>query len=69
MLARSRSDRTRCRHRPVRSDGRTAKQRLDTERNITFAVENGQALSFTDNSFDALICSLGLMLFPDPSRG
>ncbi|WP_164935618.1 class I SAM-dependent methyltransferase [Bradyrhizobium guangzhouense] len=46
-----------------------AKQRLGAERNISFAVENGQALSFTDNSFDALICSLGLMFFPDPSRG
>jgi ubiquinone/menaquinone biosynthesis C-methylase UbiE len=46
-----------------------AKQRLSTARNITFAVENGQSLSFDDSSFDALICSLGLMFFPDPSRG
>ena len=46
-----------------------AKRRLGTERNISFAVENGQALSFDDNSFDALICSLGLMFFPDPSCG
>jgi ubiquinone/menaquinone biosynthesis C-methylase UbiE len=46
-----------------------ARQRLSTARNITFAVENGQALSFDDNSFDALICSLGLMFFPDPPRG
>jgi ubiquinone/menaquinone biosynthesis C-methylase UbiE len=46
-----------------------AKQRLSTARNITFAVENGQSLSFDDSSFDALICSLGLMFFPNPSRG
>jgi ubiquinone/menaquinone biosynthesis C-methylase UbiE len=46
-----------------------AKQRLSTAQNITFAVENGQSLSFVDNSFDALVCSLGLMFFPDPSRG
>ena len=46
-----------------------AKQRLGMERNITLAVENGQALSFDDNSFDAVTCSLGLMFFPDPSRG
>jgi ubiquinone/menaquinone biosynthesis C-methylase UbiE len=46
-----------------------AKQRLSTAPNVTFAVENGQSLSFVDSSFDALICSLGLMFFPDPSRG
>jgi ubiquinone/menaquinone biosynthesis C-methylase UbiE len=46
-----------------------AKQRLSSAPNVTFAVENGQSLSFADDSFDALICSLGLMFFPDPSRG
>ncbi|MCG2641494.1 MULTISPECIES: methyltransferase domain-containing protein [Bradyrhizobium] len=46
-----------------------AKQRLSPAGNITFAVENGQSLSFPDNSFDALVCSLGLMFFPDPLRG
>jgi ubiquinone/menaquinone biosynthesis C-methylase UbiE len=46
-----------------------AKQRLSTAQNISFAVNNGQALSFAANSFDAVVCSLGLMFFPDPSRG
>jgi ubiquinone/menaquinone biosynthesis C-methylase UbiE len=46
-----------------------AKQRLSTAQNITFAVENGQSLSFVDGSFDALVCSLGLMFFPDPLLG
>jgi ubiquinone/menaquinone biosynthesis C-methylase UbiE len=46
-----------------------AKRRLSSAPNVTFAVENGQSLSFADDSFDALICSLGLMFFPDPSRG
>jgi ubiquinone/menaquinone biosynthesis C-methylase UbiE len=46
-----------------------AKQRLSAAPNVTFAVEDGQSLSFADGSFDALICSLGLMFFPDPSRG
>ncbi len=46
-----------------------AKQRLSSAPNATFAVEDGQSLSFADGSFDALICSLGLMFFPDPSRG
>lgn len=32
-------------------------------------VEDGQALSFSDGSFDAVVCSLGLMFFPDPFRG
>lgn len=33
------------------------------------AVEDGQALSFPDRIFDAVVCSLGLMFFPDPLRG
>lgn len=46
-----------------------AKRRLGTAPNITFAVEDGQSLSFEEGSFDALICSLGLMFFPAPLRG
>lgn len=46
-----------------------ARQRLSVAPNISFAVEDGQSLSFADGSFDALICSLGLMFFPDSSRG
>jgi ubiquinone/menaquinone biosynthesis C-methylase UbiE len=46
-----------------------AKQRLSSAPNVTFAVEDGQALTFVDSSFDALICSLGLMFFPDPALG
>jgi ubiquinone/menaquinone biosynthesis C-methylase UbiE len=46
-----------------------AKRRLGGAPNITFAVEDGQPLSFPDGSFEALICGLGLMFFPDPARG
>ncbi len=46
-----------------------AERRLGTRPNVTFAVENGQSLSFADESFDALICSLELMFFPDPLSG
>ncbi|WP_375778604.1 methyltransferase domain-containing protein [Bradyrhizobium sp. ma5] len=46
-----------------------AKRNLNSVSNVTFAVEDGQALSFEDGSFDALTCSLGLMFFPDPARG
>src|SRR5262245_7014334 len=48
---------------------RQAKQRLGAAPNVTIAVEDGQSLSFAVGSFDALICSLGLMFFPDPARG
>jgi ubiquinone/menaquinone biosynthesis C-methylase UbiE len=46
-----------------------ARQRLARWPNAAIAVEDGQALSFPAASFDALLCSLGLMFFPDPSRG
>src|SRR5262249_59581645 len=32
-------------------------------------VEDAQALSFSDETFDAVVCNLGLMFFPDPVRG
>ena len=46
-----------------------ARQRLDQAPNALVSVEDGQALSFPDRSFDAVLCSLGLMFFPDPVRG
>jgi ubiquinone/menaquinone biosynthesis C-methylase UbiE len=46
-----------------------ARVRLGRSGNTSVAVEDGQALSFPDESFDAVICSLGLMFFPNPQRG
>src|SRR5215467_2077495 len=46
-----------------------ARERLAQAQNASVAVEDGQALSFSDRTFDAVICSLGLMFFPDPPRG
>lgn len=46
-----------------------ARERLRQSSNASVAVEDGQALSFLDASFDAVVCSLGLMFFPDPGRG
>jgi len=46
-----------------------AAARLGKMPNVSVIVEDGQALSFPDESFDAVLCNLGLMFFPDPVRG
>lgn len=46
-----------------------ARQRLGQTPNASVAVEDGQALSFQDETFKVVLCSLGLMFFPDPARG
>jgi ubiquinone/menaquinone biosynthesis C-methylase UbiE len=46
-----------------------ARERLSNTVNTSASVEDGQALSFQDGSFDAVLCNLGLMFFPDPVRG
>jgi ubiquinone/menaquinone biosynthesis C-methylase UbiE len=46
-----------------------ARHRLGQTPNASVAVEDGQALSFQDETFDVVLCSLGLMFFPNPARG
>jgi ubiquinone/menaquinone biosynthesis C-methylase UbiE len=46
-----------------------ARERLGEARNASVLVENAQALSFSDETFDAVVCNLGLMFFPEPVRG
>jgi ubiquinone/menaquinone biosynthesis C-methylase UbiE len=46
-----------------------ARARLGDVSNASVSVEDGQALSFSDGSFDAVLCNLGLMFFSDPVRG
>ncbi|HUK07940.1 MAG TPA: class I SAM-dependent methyltransferase [Stellaceae bacterium] len=46
-----------------------ARKRLGKAPNVSVSVEDGQALSFPDESFDTVLCNLGLMFFPDPVRG
>jgi ubiquinone/menaquinone biosynthesis C-methylase UbiE len=46
-----------------------ARKRLKQLPGAAVALEDGQALSFPESSFDAVICSLGLMFFPEPARG
>ena len=41
-----------------------ARERLASFQNSSFSVEDGQALSFPDQSFDAVICNMGLMSLP-----
>ena len=46
-----------------------ARERLQMVPNVSFSVEDGQSLSFPDGQFDAVLCAMGLMLFPSPDRG
>ena len=46
-----------------------ARERLGNAPNASVSVEDGQALSFADSSFDVVLCNLGLMFFLDPARG
>jgi ubiquinone/menaquinone biosynthesis C-methylase UbiE len=44
------------------------RERLGEVRNASVLVEDAQALSFSDETFDAVVCNLGLMFFPKPAR-
>jgi ubiquinone/menaquinone biosynthesis C-methylase UbiE len=46
-----------------------ARERLGATPNAAFAVGNGQSLAFPDQSFDAVLCAMGLMFFTEPARG
>lgn len=46
-----------------------ARERLGAMPNVSIAIEDGQSLTFPDEQFDAVLCAMGLMLFPDPARG
>src|SRR5262249_59829967 len=46
-----------------------ARKRLGEARNASVLVEDAQALSFSDETFDPVVSNLGLMFFPEPARG
>ena len=46
-----------------------ARERLGMLPTVSFAVENGEFLTLPGESFDRVICNMGLMYFPDPARG
>jgi len=45
-----------------------ARGRLSGRSNVSFAVERAGSLCFPDTSFDAVLCSMALMIFPDRAR-
>ncbi|WP_052389840.1 class I SAM-dependent methyltransferase [Belnapia moabensis] len=45
-----------------------ARERLGNLSNVLFAVEDGQAMGFPNQNFEAVLCGLGLMFFPDAAR-
>jgi len=46
-----------------------ARERVGEASNASVLIEDAQALSFSDETFDAAVCNLGLMFFPEPARG
>ncbi len=46
-----------------------ARGRLGGAPNVSLALEDGRFLPFPDGGFDAALCNMGLMYFPDPARG
>jgi ubiquinone/menaquinone biosynthesis C-methylase UbiE len=45
-----------------------ARKRLSAFPNVSFHVQDGQALSFANASFDTVLCSMTLMIFSDPQK-
>src|SRR3712207_4632067 len=46
-----------------------ARERLGALPNVSLSVEDGQDLGFRAGRFDAVLCNMGLMFFPNPVRG
>lgn len=46
-----------------------ARQRMAELTNVFYAVDDAQAMHFPDDTFDAVICNMGVMYLPEPSRG
>jgi ubiquinone/menaquinone biosynthesis C-methylase UbiE len=46
-----------------------ARKRLSGLANVSLSVEDAQAMSFGEATFDRVLCSMGLMMFTDHARG
>ena len=46
-----------------------AKTHLGSDKRITWAQADAQALPFDDQSFDAVVCQFGVMFLPDKAKG
>lgn len=46
-----------------------ARERIGGLTSLSFAVEDAQSMTFSDESFGNVLCNMGLMYFPDPARG
>jgi ubiquinone/menaquinone biosynthesis C-methylase UbiE len=46
-----------------------ARERLGALPNVALSIEDGQDLRLPSGSFDAVMCNMGLMYFPNPVRG
>jgi ubiquinone/menaquinone biosynthesis C-methylase UbiE len=46
-----------------------ARKRLGGLSNVSVRVEDGQAMSFPDATFDTVVCAMGLMMLPDHAKG
>lgn len=46
-----------------------ARQRISNVPNISFAIQDGHALTAPAGAFDVVLCSMALMLFSNPLRG
>lgn len=45
-----------------------ARKRLSGSSNVAFNIEDAQAMSFPEGSFDAVICNMGVMFFPNAAQ-
>jgi ubiquinone/menaquinone biosynthesis C-methylase UbiE len=46
-----------------------AQERLAGQANVAFSVDDAQAMHFPSGTFDAVICNMGVMYLPEPTRG
>lgn len=46
-----------------------ARERLAGQANVAFSVDDAQSMHFPSETFDAVICNMGVMYLPEPRQG